>query len=177
MGNENNEYRTRILFIIEQSIQKIPILDVAKVHLIHIYYLKSVTYLYIATPTTNLHTSLFGTPRIHNCLSIKKMDSSNEQKKGGILVGNWDEMKGKLMKAIKVSKKVGKDDPRRIIHSMKVGLALTLASYFFYFRPLYNGFQGEGMWAILTVVVVFEFTVGQFNFHHLTLKKIYLKSF
>lgn len=97
------------------------------------------------------------------------MDSSNEGKKGGI------EMKAKLLKAIKVSKKVGKDDPRRIIHSMKVGLALTLASFFFFIKPLYDGFRGEGMWAILTVVVVFEFTVGQFNFHYPTfLFKIFL---
>ncbi|KAL3825708.1 hypothetical protein ACJIZ3_021737 [Penstemon smallii] len=57
-------------------------------------------------------------------------------------------------------KKIGKDDPRRIVHSMKVGLALTLVSLFYYFRPLYDGFGQAGMWAVLTVVVVFEFTVG-----------------
>ncbi|KAL1566106.1 aluminum-activated malate transporter 8-like [Salvia divinorum] len=57
-------------------------------------------------------------------------------------------------------RKIGEEDPRRIVHSTKVGLALTLVSFFYYFRPLYDGFGQAGMWAILTVVVVFEFTVG-----------------
>lgn len=60
-------------------------------------------------------------------------------------------------------KKIGKDDPRRVIHSLKVGFALTVVSLFYYSRPLYNGFGVAGMWAVLTVVVVFEFTVGKFN--------------
>ncbi|XP_047964318.1 aluminum-activated malate transporter 8-like [Salvia hispanica] len=66
----------------------------------------------------------------------------------------------KLHEFIKKIKKIGEEDPRRIIHSTKVGLALTLVSFFYYFRPLYNGFGQAGMWAVLTVVVVFEFTVG-----------------
>ncbi|MCL7035224.1 hypothetical protein MKW94_005365, partial [Papaver nudicaule] len=57
-------------------------------------------------------------------------------------------------------KKVGKDDPRRVTHSIKVGLALSLVSLLYYFRPLYGGFGVSTMWAVLTVVVVFEFSVG-----------------
>ncbi|EPS69609.1 hypothetical protein M569_05152 [Genlisea aurea] len=57
-------------------------------------------------------------------------------------------------------KKIGEDDPRKIVHSFKVGVALTIVSMFYYFRPLYQGMGQAGMWAILTVVVVFEFTVG-----------------
>lgn len=57
-------------------------------------------------------------------------------------------------------KKNAKDDPRRVIHSLKVGLSLTLVSLFYYFQPLYNGFGVSTMWAIMTVVVVFEFSVG-----------------
>ncbi|KAK7337317.1 hypothetical protein VNO77_17883 [Canavalia gladiata] len=56
--------------------------------------------------------------------------------------------------------KIGQDDPRRVIHSIKVAIALTLVSLFYYSRPLYDGFGVAGMWAVLTVVVVFEFTVG-----------------
>ncbi|KAG6427588.1 hypothetical protein SASPL_111834 [Salvia splendens] len=33
-------------------------------------------------------------------------------------------------------------------------------SMFYYFKPLYHSFEEAGMWAILTVVVAFEFTVG-----------------
>ncbi|KAL8039853.1 hypothetical protein ABFX02_10G063000 [Erythranthe guttata] len=69
-------------------------------------------------------------------------------------------IKSKVMGTVKKTKKIGEDDPRRIVHSVKVGLALTLASLFYYLRPLYDGFGQAGMWAILTVVVVFEFTVG-----------------
>ncbi|GAB4834053.1 hypothetical protein Ancab_032306 [Ancistrocladus abbreviatus] len=65
-----------------------------------------------------------------------------------------------LKELAKNIKKIGEDDPRRVIHSFKVGLALTLVSLMYYFRPLYDGFGGFGMWAVLTVVVIFEFSVG-----------------
>ncbi|PON63135.1 Aluminum-activated malate transporter [Parasponia andersonii] len=68
--------------------------------------------------------------------------------------------KDKIVNVGKSIKKLGKDDPRRVIHSLKVGLALTLVSLFYYWRPLYDGFGMSGMWAVLTVVVVFEFSVG-----------------
>ncbi|KAK8596069.1 hypothetical protein V6N13_000727 [Hibiscus sabdariffa] len=58
------------------------------------------------------------------------------------------------------TKKLGQDDPRRIVHSLKVGLAITLVSLFYYFKPLYDGFGNSAMWAVLTVVVVLEFSVG-----------------
>ncbi|KAG8488646.1 hypothetical protein CXB51_016720 [Gossypium anomalum] len=57
-------------------------------------------------------------------------------------------------------KKVAEDDPRRIVHSFKVGLAITLVSLFYYFDDLYVGFGSSAMWAVLTVIVVIEFSVG-----------------
>ncbi|KAL5726846.1 hypothetical protein ACHQM5_000096 [Ranunculus cassubicifolius] len=51
-------------------------------------------------------------------------------------------------------------DPRKIVHCVKVGMALAVVSLFYYVRPLYQGVGGTAMWAVLTVVVVFEFTVG-----------------
>lgn len=68
---------------------------------------------------------------------------------------------GKGVEAMQEAKKVGEDDPRKIVHSFKVGLALTLVSLFYYYRPLYDGFGVNAMWAVLTVVVVFEFSVGK----------------
>ncbi|CAL5018842.1 unnamed protein product [Urochloa decumbens] len=56
--------------------------------------------------------------------------------------------------------RIGADDPRKVAHGLKVGLALALVSVFYYTRPLYNGVGGAAMWAIMTVVVVFEYTVG-----------------
>ncbi|XP_022890697.1 aluminum-activated malate transporter 2-like [Olea europaea var. sylvestris] len=66
----------------------------------------------------------------------------------------------KIMDAASEGKKLGVEDPRRIIHSLKVGLAISLVSLFYYFDPLYEGFGVSAMWAVMTVVVVFEFSVG-----------------
>lgn len=67
----------------------------------------------------------------------------------------------KITEKAREAKKLGTDDPRRIIHSFKVGLAITLVSLFYYFKPLYDGFGVSAMWAVLTVVVVSEFSVGK----------------
>ncbi|CAL0321822.1 unnamed protein product [Lupinus luteus] len=66
----------------------------------------------------------------------------------------------KVTNLAKNAKKLGQDDPRRITHSLKVGLALTLVSMLFYVQPLYDSFGSSTMWAIMTVVVVMEFSVG-----------------
>ncbi|KAJ0964084.1 hypothetical protein J5N97_029206 [Dioscorea zingiberensis] len=55
---------------------------------------------------------------------------------------------------------IGADDPRKVIHGLKVGLALSLVSVFYYTRPLYDGVGGTAIWAVMTVVVIFEFSVG-----------------
>lgn len=68
---------------------------------------------------------------------------------------------GNVMKQLK---KHGKEDPRRIVHSFKVALAITLVSLFYYYTPLYDSFGPSAMWAVFTVVVVSEFTVGKFPF-------------
>ncbi|CAI9764135.1 unnamed protein product [Fraxinus pennsylvanica] len=51
-------------------------------------------------------------------------------------------------------------EPKKAIHGLKVGMALSIISLFYYMRPLYNGVGGNAMWAVMTVVVVFEYTVG-----------------
>ncbi|CAH8359872.1 unnamed protein product [Eruca vesicaria subsp. sativa] len=92
-----------------------------------------------------------------------EMDLNAQVKKAGFLQRLKDfpsQLKDGVIKRIKNVHKLGKDDPRRIIHSIKVGLSLTLVSMLYYVRPLYNSFGVSGMWAILTVVVVSEFTVG-----------------
>lgn len=66
-----------------------------------------------------------------------------------------------VVEVAKKAKKMGEDDPRRIIHSVKVGVALTLISLFYYLQPLYDVFGEEAIWAVLTVVLVLEFSVGK----------------
>ncbi|GER36511.1 aluminum-activated malate transporter 1 [Striga asiatica] len=80
-------------------------------------------------------------------------------------VGEW--LKGTLGRTVnavintaKDAKRLGEEDPRRIVHSLKVGLAITVVSLFYYFDFLYQGFGVNAMWAVMTVVVVFEFSVG-----------------
>ncbi|KAK7261168.1 hypothetical protein RIF29_27473 [Crotalaria pallida] len=65
-----------------------------------------------------------------------------------------------LVKVPKMVKKFGRDHPRRVIHSFKVGLALVLISILHHFRPSFYAFGDNIMWAVLTVVVVLEFSVG-----------------
>lgn len=56
--------------------------------------------------------------------------------------------------------KVGKEDPRRFIHALKVGLSLTLVSLIYLLEPLFKGIGHNAIWAVMTVVVVLEFTAG-----------------
>ncbi|KAE8689951.1 hypothetical protein F3Y22_tig00110930pilonHSYRG00054 [Hibiscus syriacus] len=60
-------------------------------------------------------------------------------------------LKNKVISTAKSTKKLRQDDPRRLTHSLKVGLALTLVSLLYYARPIYDGFGESGMWAVLTV--------------------------
>ncbi|KAG6684740.1 hypothetical protein I3842_12G077400 [Carya illinoinensis] len=66
----------------------------------------------------------------------------------------------KVWKFLQKAWDLGVDDPRKVIHCLKVGMALTVVSIFYYMRPLYEEVGGNAMWAIMTVVVVFENTVG-----------------
>ncbi|KAJ0250065.1 Aluminum-activated malate transporter 10 [Hirschfeldia incana] len=66
----------------------------------------------------------------------------------------------RLSKFMRKTWRIGADDPAKVVHCLKVGLALSLVSIFYYMRPLYDGVGGNAMWAIMTVVVVFESNVG-----------------
>ncbi|XP_062073675.1 aluminum-activated malate transporter 14-like [Humulus lupulus] len=56
--------------------------------------------------------------------------------------------------------KMGKEDPRKVTHSLKVGLALTLVSLLYLLEPLFAGIGDNAIWAVMTVVVVLESTAG-----------------
>ncbi|KAF5772909.1 putative aluminum-activated malate transporter [Helianthus annuus] len=55
-------------------------------------------------------------------------------------------------------KKIAEVDSRRITHSLKVALAIIVVSMIYFVQPFYNGMGEAGLWAILTVVLVSEFT-------------------
>ncbi|XP_009358731.1 aluminum-activated malate transporter 10-like [Pyrus x bretschneideri] len=79
------------------------------------------------------------------CLALKGLVVGFVMKVWNFLKKAWD---------------LGHSDPRKVIHCLKVGMALTVVSLFYYMRPLYEGVGGNAMWAVMTVVVVFENTVG-----------------
>lgn len=56
--------------------------------------------------------------------------------------------------------KTSKHDTRKMIHSIKVGIALVLVSLLYLLDPLFKEVGENAMWAIMTVVVVFEFFAG-----------------
>ncbi|KAK6947966.1 Aluminum-activated malate transporter [Dillenia turbinata] len=66
----------------------------------------------------------------------------------------------KILNFLKKAWDLAIDDPKKVIHCLKVGMALTVVSLFYYMRPLYEGVGRNAMWAVMTVVVVFESTVG-----------------
>ncbi|KAL7081344.1 hypothetical protein ACP275_14G034200 [Erythranthe tilingii] len=71
-----------------------------------------------------------------------------------------DKVVSTVMCPVRDAKNLGKQDPRRITHSCKVGLAVTLVSLLYYFDFLYDGFGVSAMWAVMTVIIIFDFTVG-----------------
>lgn len=58
---------------------------------------------------------------------------------------------------------MGTSDPRKIIFSAKMGLALTLTSILIFFKIPGLELSSHYLWAILTVVVIFEFSIGKCN--------------
>ncbi|XP_021805737.1 aluminum-activated malate transporter 8-like [Prunus avium] len=51
-------------------------------------------------------------------------------------------------------------DMRKLLHSVKVAIALVLVSLLYLLDPLYKQVGENAMWAIMTVVVIFEFYAG-----------------
>ncbi|KAG7536170.1 Aluminum-activated malate transporter [Arabidopsis suecica] len=70
------------------------------------------------------------------------------------------ELPTKIKKILKSICKVGKDDPRRVKHALKVGVSLTLVSLLYLMEPLFKGIGNSAIWAVMTVVVVLEFSAG-----------------
>ncbi|KAI5426717.1 hypothetical protein KIW84_032229 [Lathyrus oleraceus] len=56
--------------------------------------------------------------------------------------------------------KKSEHDIKKLIHSTKVGISLVLVSLLYILNPLFDQVGENAMWAIMTVVVIFEFNAG-----------------
>ncbi|XAR71550.1 hypothetical protein NMG60_11017884 [Bertholletia excelsa] len=72
------------------------------------------------------------------------------------LVDFWTNMRGAAIKAFEM----GRSDPRKVIFAAKMGLALAFVSILIFFKEPLSYISQYSIWAILTVVVVFEFSIG-----------------
>lgn len=70
--------------------------------------------------------------------------------------GVYDDAKDVARKAWEM----GVSDPRKIVFSAKIGLALTIVALLIFYQEPNPDLSRYSVWAILTVVVVFEFTIG-----------------
>ncbi|KAF9665350.1 hypothetical protein SADUNF_Sadunf16G0113600 [Salix dunnii] len=95
-----------------------------------------------------------------------EVTSGSRDKTGFFTQGRWwfkalpVKLKANMVDMARSLRKLGQEDPRRVVHSLKVGLALTLVSTIFYYLPLYKNFDPNAIWIVMTVVLVFEFSVG-----------------
>lgn len=61
---------------------------------------------------------------------------------------------------------MGHSDPRKAVFAAKMGLALSLVSVLIFFKEPLSYIGQYSIWAILTVVVVFEFSIGKSYVHY-----------
>ena len=84
---------------------------------------------------------------------MKKENTKNMRSKALSFISN-------TVSYIKEKTSSDKQEMRKLIHSFKVGLSLVLVSLFYLLDPLFEQVGENAMWAIMTVVVIFEYFAG-----------------
>lgn len=94
-------------------------------------------------------------------LPLRKDGSSSDLPRSshngtGLIYSMWLKFKAVSIRL----QEMGRSDPRKTIFAAKMGLALALMSILILFREPFKIIGKYSIWAILTVVVVFEFSIG-----------------
>ncbi|GKB30564.1 aluminum-activated malate transporter 4-like protein, partial [Tanacetum coccineum] len=74
----------------------------------------------------------------------------------GSISKKWEHFQLFLVKVYEM----GRSDPRHIIFGVKSGLALALVSILIFLKEPFSYISKNSIWAIFTVILVFEFSVG-----------------
>ncbi|KAG6435035.1 hypothetical protein SASPL_106684 [Salvia splendens] len=70
--------------------------------------------------------------------------------------GWWSDVKGTAFKLWEM----GRSDPRKVAFALKMGFSLSLVSVLIFFKEPSNFLSQNFFWAMLTVVLVFEYSIG-----------------
>ncbi|KAK7358291.1 hypothetical protein VNO77_00218 [Canavalia gladiata] len=89
-------------------------------------------------------------------LSYSHIGTHMREEESSLVVRWWNTLHRVFGKAWDM----GRSDPRKIIFAAKMGLALTLISLLIFIKEPFKDMSRYSVWAILTVVVVFEFSIG-----------------
>ncbi|GLT56106.1 hypothetical protein SLA2020_291770 [Shorea laevis] len=72
---------------------------------------------------------------------------------GGLIVVVW--------RFLETAWSIAAAEPRKVVHGLKLGLAISIVSLLYYIGPLSKGFgSNASLWAVMTVVVIYESNVG-----------------
>ena len=81
---------------------------------------------------------------------------------------SWDDLQDFSRKALEM----GRSDPRKVVFAIKMGVALSIVSLLIFWKGSFEDIAQYSIWAILTVIVMLEFSIGTRIIIHSTLSRL-----